>query len=163
MVPRRMCGVVTTIMLWVLSGPVALAEPVTIGSVEEVILLPWKVRLPARIDTGAVQSSLAAKDLKVRNHVAEFRFPEKHGGLTVRLPVVAWVQIRTNQGRERRPVVEMELCLSSKTIRTRVNLDDRAGLQYPFLVGRNTLAGNFLVDVAQPGTHPPRCLEKSPP
>ena len=49
------------------------ADRVTIGLVEEVILLPWGVKMPARIDTGAATSSLDVRDLTVKKKVAEFR------------------------------------------------------------------------------------------
>jgi hypothetical protein len=48
-------------------------EKLTIGEVEDVILLTWGVRLPSRIDTGAATTSLDARDLKVTENVAEFR------------------------------------------------------------------------------------------
>ena len=56
-------------------------EKITIGEVEDVILMPWGVRLPVRIDTGAVTSSLDARGLKVKNNMAEFKLPKKYGGL----------------------------------------------------------------------------------
>ena len=135
------------------------AAQVTIGAVEEVVLMPWRAKLPARIDTGAAKSSLAARNLRIRGNVAEFRLPSKYGGLRMRLPVIEWRHIRTNVGVERRPVVEMDLCLAHMRLRTKVNLDDRIGLHYPFLVGRNTLEGNFLVDVKRSHTAPPICGE----
>jgi len=38
---------------------------ILVGAVEEVILLPWGVKLPARIDTGSGMTSLDARDLTV--------------------------------------------------------------------------------------------------
>jgi hypothetical protein len=163
MTPRSIHGVLGALMLWAFGSAVISEAQVTIGSVEDVVILPWGIVLSARIDTGAVQTSLAARDLKVQHKMAEFRLPEKHAVATIRLPVVAWVHIRSNKGKERRPVVEMDLCLGSQRLRSRVNLDDRTGLEYPMLVGRNTLEGNFVVDVKRSRTHPSRCPEKSPP
>jgi hypothetical protein len=134
-----------------------------IGAVEEVILLPWGVRVAARIDTGAAKSSLAACDLVVRENVAEFQLPEQCGGMSLRLPVVEWRTVRNEHGSERRPVVEMELCIGSKRIRTKVNLNDRGAMKYPFLVGRNTLEGNFVVDVRRAKSLPPLCEERPRP
>ena len=54
-------------------------KKVTIGTVEDVILLPWKVKLPARIDTGAAKSSLDARELKVHEDTVEFKLPRKYG------------------------------------------------------------------------------------
>src|SRR3972149_2853166 len=96
-------------------------ERLTIGTVEDVILLPWGVKLPARIDTGAAKSSLDAQELTIRDNMAEFRLPQKHGGMQLRLPIVEWRHIRTPEGRQRRPIVELEFCIGSKRIRNKVN------------------------------------------
>ncbi|MCX5802400.1 MAG: RimK/LysX family protein, partial [Proteobacteria bacterium] len=76
-------------------GIVNAKEKVTIGAIEEVILLPWGVRLPARIDTGASTTSLDARGLKIQNNIAEFRLPDMYGGLLLSLPVVDWRHIRS--------------------------------------------------------------------
>jgi len=56
-------------------------EKITIGAMEEVILLPWGVKLPARIDTGASTTSLDARELKIENDIAVFRLLDTHSGL----------------------------------------------------------------------------------
>ncbi len=133
------------------------AERVTIGLVEEVILLPWGVKMPARIDTGAGASSLDVRDLTVKDKKAEFRLPEKYSGALIRLPVKSWQVIRSAEARERRPVVEIELCVGPKQLRARVNLNNRSHMQYPFLIGRNILQENFLVDCMKEYCNPPAC------
>ena len=60
-------------------------EKIIVGEVEDVILLPWRIKLPARIDTGAATSSLDARDLKVEGGFAEFKLSKKYGGQTVTL------------------------------------------------------------------------------
>ena len=136
---------------------VSAAERVTIGLVEEVILLPWGVKMPARIDTGAATSSLDVRDLTVKNKKAEFRLPEKFGGTVITLPVKSWQVIRSAEARDRRPVVEIELCVGPKQLRARVNLNNRSHMQYPFLMGRNILQENFLVDCMKEYCNPPTC------
>jgi hypothetical protein len=134
-------------------------EKVTIGGVEDVILLPWKVRLPARIDTGAAKSSLDARELRTHDETVEFKLPQKYGGLRLRLPVIEWRHVRTPEGLERRPVVELEICLGSERFRTLVNLTDRSTVRYPLILGRNFLKENFLVDVKRRRTVKPNCPE----
>jgi hypothetical protein len=124
-------------------------EKMTVGQVEEVILLPWGVKLLARIDTGATTSSLDARDLKIKENIAEFKLAPKYGDLQFRLPVVDWKHIRSSEARERRPVVEMELCLGAKRILAKVNLNDRSTVKYPLIIGRNILKENFIVDCKQ--------------
>jgi hypothetical protein len=147
-------------MFLLLAGGTAGAEEkITIGLVEDVILLPWGVKLPARIDTGAATSSLDARELTVKDNMAEFRLPPKYGGLQLRLPVIKWVIVRSAESRERRPVAEIELCLGPKRLRTQVTLNDRSLVKYPFIVGRDVLKGNFVVDCMQSHCSPPTCPE----
>ncbi len=139
--------------------PVQAQEKITIGLVEDVIFLPWGIKLPARIDTGAARSSLDARDLVVKGKFVEFRLPKKYGGRQLRQRIVSWQTIRSAEGRERRPVVELELCVGPKRLRARINLNDRSGMDYPFLIGRDILRGNFLVDCMESNCAPPSCPE----
>jgi hypothetical protein len=137
-------------------------KKITVGFVEEIILMPWGVRLPARIDTGAGMSSLDARDLVVKGDIVEFKLPKKYGGKQLSLPIVGWKTVRSSEARDRRPVVMMEFCLGSKLIRAQVNLNDRSGVKYPFLVGRNALAKDFVVDCTKERCAPPICPEGNP-
>ena len=146
-------------------GTVDAEEKIMIGGVEEVILLPWGIQVPARIDTGAATSSLDVCEIKkMGGKEIEFRLPERCGGNKVRMPVVAWRIIQSTEGKaERRPVVEMELCLGAKRLRTQVTLNDRSRMEYPLLIGRRVLEKNFIVDVSRSKILPPRCPEGSTP
>ncbi len=158
---KRFRWVVSSVMgftLFLLAGiGTAAAKEIILGTVEDVILLPWSVKLPARIDTGAAKSSLYAQELRIQDNMAEFRLPEKYGGLRLRLLIVEWRHLRTTEGLKRRPVVDLELCIGPKRLRTKVALDDRAGLKYPLLVGRNTLSGTFIVNPKKRRFAPPHC------
>jgi hypothetical protein len=134
-------------------------EKITIGEVEDVVLMPWRVKLPARIDTGAATSSLDARDLKVKNNMAEFKLPKKYGGLQLRLPVVGWLDVRSADFKEKRPVVEIMFCLGPKLIHTQVTLNDRSTVRYPLIIGRNVLKDNFVVDCMHSNCLPPSCPE----
>ncbi len=141
------------------AGGASAGEKMTIGEVEDVILMPWGVRLPARIDTGAATSSLDARELTVKNKTAEFRLPKKYGGLQLRLPVIEWQKIRSADFRERRPVVEITFCLGPKLIRALVSLNDRSTASYPLIIGRNVLKNKFVVDCMHSNCLPPSCPE----
>jgi hypothetical protein len=134
-------------------------EKITVGQVEEVILLPWRVKLPARIDTGAATSSLDARDLKVKDNVVEFKLPKKYSGILLRLPVIDWQHVRGADFKERRPVVEITLCMGPKLIHTQVTLNDRSMVRYPLIIGRNVLKDNFVVDCTESNCFPPSCPE----
>jgi len=130
-----------------------------IGSAEEVVLFPWGVKLPARIDTGSELTSLDVRDLTVKNRVAQFRLPEKYGNILLSLPVIRYIKVRSADSRGRRPVVEIELCVGSKRMRMQATLNDRSQLEYPLMLGRNVLKQGFIVDCAEERMLPPRCLE----
>ena len=147
------------IISFILGGIVEAKERITVGRVEEVVLLPWGVKLPARIDTGAAQTSLDARDMVIKGDIVDFKLPEKYGGLQLSLPIVARKIVRSAEAREQRPVVMMEFCFGGKHIRTRVNLNDRSKVKYPLLVGRNALKKNFIVDVMKEKCAPPICPE----
>jgi hypothetical protein len=134
---------------------------IRIGLVEDVILLPWGVKIPARIDTGAATSSLDARELKIHDNIAEFKLPQKYGGARLTLPVVGWKTIRSAESRERRPVVQMELCVGPKRLLIQVNLNDRSMVKYPLILGRNVLKNNFVVDCMHQHCLPPSCSEGS--
>jgi hypothetical protein len=133
------------------------SEKSTVGAVEEIMLMPWGVRLPARIDTGATTSSLDVCDVKVEGNYVNFSLSDRCGGHKVRRPLLGWKNIRTSEGSDRRPVVLMDICLGPKLIKTHVTLNDRSHMEYPFLVGRRTLRGKFVVDVSSKNILPPRC------
>lgn len=133
-------------------------ELVVLGAVEEVKVLPWGLTLLARVDTGAAKSSMAASDLKVKGKTVEFRLPDPQlREKKIELPILGWVEVRTNLGKEKRPLVLMEICVAGQRFQTPVNLDDRSGLKYPMLLGRDTLRGRFLVDVARTHRHSKPC------
>jgi hypothetical protein len=139
--------------------PLMAQEKITLGLVEEIILLPWMIKIPARIDTGAALSSLDVRELTVKGKKAEFNLSPKYGGSRISFPIVGWQRVRSAESRERRPIVEIDLCVGTKKLRARVNLNDRSQVQYPFLLGRNILKENFVVDCMKEYCNPPSCPE----
>ena len=137
-------------------------EKITVGAVEEAVLLPWKIKLPARIDTGATCSSLDARDVRIAGGMIEFRLPEKYGGTLLRLPVKGRRNIRSAGSRMKRALVEIEICIGTKRILTAVNLTERPKMEYPLLIGRNVLANDFIVDVSESYLLPLTCLTGTP-
>jgi len=132
-------------------------EKIAIGAVEEVMLLPWRVKIPARIDTGATTSSLDARELTTKDNMASFKLPAQYGGIELQLPIVSWKNIRSADARERRPVVELDICLGSRLVRALVNLNDRSRMKYPLIIGRNVLKENFIIDCEQERCTTPSC------
>ncbi len=140
-------------------GSTIAAEKAILGAVEEVVVLPWNVKLLARIDTGAATSSVDARDIRIKDNTVQFKIFEPGEGHAVTLPIVRWGTVRTSEGDARRPVVRLQLCIGSQLLSTTVNLNDRLKMEYALLIGRNALAGRFLVDVSRRKMLPPSCSQ----
>jgi len=141
-------------------------HPITIGAVEDVVLLPWNVTLPARVDTGATTSALDAREMKMLsdNTEVEFRLPDRCGGQRVRRVVHGWRIVTSSDGSsERRPVVRLEFQLGAAHFRTLVTLTDRSHMKFPLLLGRNTLGGRYVVDVTRTNVLAPAATETAVP
>lgn len=135
----------------------------TVGWVEPVRIYPGDLRIRAKIDTGADFSSLhcACSTPIERDGDNWVRFTlESQDGDRVqferKLHRTARIK-RHDGGSQRRMVVLLGVCLGDIYKETEVNLVDRSGLNYPFLIGRNFLAGDFLVDAAATFTTAPNC------
>jgi len=137
-------------------------DKISIGAVENVVLLPWGVQMPARIDTGAATSSLDARNLTIKGKTAEFSLPPQYGGRQISLPIVNWKTVKSAVSKAKRPVVVVEMCIGERRIRTQVNLIDRSNVKYPLLIGRNTLARDFVVECSTSYCTKPSCPEVSP-
>ena len=87
----------------------------------------WRIR--AKVDTGAYSSALG---------VADYELLETASGLRVRF--------RLPPPRHRR-VIEAVVRLGPLERSIRLTVTDRSGMRCPMLLGRQALAGAFLVDV----------------
>jgi hypothetical protein len=141
-------AIVATVVLYV-SKPAWAEEKITVGRIEEVLLLPQGVKLPARIDTGAAICSLDARNLKISGNMTQFKLPAPYGDLELRLPIVRWGHVRSTNTREKRPVVQLEIRLGPRLLHVEATLTDRSQFKYPLLVGRNALKKGFVVDVSK--------------
>jgi hypothetical protein len=138
-------------------------QKITLGEVEDIVLLPWGITLPARIDTGAAISSLDARDLSVEDNKAEFHLGRRYSAQRITLPIAGWRRVKTSVGSTDRPVIELRICLGAKLIRTLATLADRSEMTFPFLVGRTALAGSFIVDAGRSRATRPTCPQVLPP
>ncbi len=128
------------------------------GWLEAAVLSPWKIRLPAKLDTGAKTSSIHATGIERfkrdgRNWV-RFKLPQgkfkKTGDIIVEAPMLREVAIkRHNLDPAIRPVVELDFCIDSHFYRAEFTLADRSKFNYPVLLGRRFLKNNILVDAGK--------------
>ena len=149
-----------------LPGPPAGADDRQIvGAVEDVRLYPGDIAVRARVDSGAKTSSLDVSEIEVierdRQDWARFSFTNRVGR-TVRLerPIIRGSRLR-RAGTEKveRPVVRLRVCLGRHLKDAEVNLTDRTGMTYRFLIGRQVLGGHYLIDPYRSFLAPPDCGE----
>ncbi len=129
-----------------------------IGAVEPIYFLPMKSPFLSRIDTGAETSSIDADDVRtferegekwvafdlVNRETAEKYHFEKR---VKRQPTVKRIN-----GSEERVVVVMDIKMGGEIIKAEFSLAHRDKFNYQGLIGRNILAGRFLVDTSLANT-----------
>jgi len=145
-------------------APACAQSKVTIGRIERARLYPSGLLLKAKIDTGARSCSLNAQKLTVftRDGEAWARFiVTNHHDRTVTLErkIIRTGTIKQkNNHPEKRPVILMGICIGRHYREVEVNLVDRSDFNYPLLIGRAYLQGDFLVDPDHKYTREPRCF-----
>lgn len=139
---------------------VDVAEKQLIGPVATINIVETGLQYKTRIDTGAVENSLHAVDLKIEGGVEDM---EKNVGKMiaftteneqgerqrVRSRIVETSLIRNAQGSEIRYMVELNVGEPGKEYKTKVNLRDRSKMTNKLLIGRNWLQGHYMVDVSR--------------
>ena len=137
------------------------------GWVEWVELMQGEVRMKAKLDSGAANSSLDATDIERFRKDGErwVRFtltdPETEESMTVERPLERNVRIVRHDGnRQRRPVIKMEICLGDKAQEVEVNLIDRGEFIYPLLLGRSALEEFALIDSGETFLFGPECYDR---
>jgi hypothetical protein len=134
-----------------------------IGWVENVRIFPGELQFKAKMDTGAYNSSINAKNIIEFEREGEtwIRFDivnKNQVSATIELPLVKEVTIKKHFGeKQRRYAVILGVCLGKTYKETQVSLVDREGFLYAMLIGRNFLRGDFVVDPAEQFTASPRC------
>lgn len=147
-------------------------DPEVYGWVEKTTLEPWGVELKAKLDSGALTSSMHAE------HIEEFtRDGEKWVRFEVEVEDEATGDVVAREyerkvfrrliltgagGQDRRPAVLMTICMGDTRYQEQFSLEDRDDMNYPVLLGRRAIQDLGLLDVTQTFTHSPECDEGSP-
>lgn len=145
-------------------------DKVVVGRNEWIWLDLLQRNLKARIDTGALSSSLSATDVQPFERDGSdwirFRVPDEDhadGGDVYEAPLVRRVKIRqaSTEDLERRPVILLQVRLGEHVEETEFNLTNRENMLYPLLLGRNFLRDVMVVDVAKKFTQDKHRTNKS--
>ncbi len=153
-------------------------EAERMGFVEWMVMKDTGLRMKARLDTGAMTSSLHATDIEEFEKDGEewvrFRLPlddhndidsPENQGIVLEFerPLERTVLIkRKGASAQERYVVRMEFCIAGKMHETQFSLTDRGHFTYPALLGRRFMSDdNVLVDSADSFLAEERCDYKA--
>ncbi|MEO3682415.1 RimK/LysX family protein [Shewanella vesiculosa] len=132
-----------------------------IGPLAELSIKQTGLLYNTRIDTGAVENSLHAVNIRVdkedtvniENNIGKMitftTANEKGQQAEVRTKIRGTSLIRNAQGTERRYMVRLNVGEPRHEYVVDVNLKDRSKMGYKLLIGRNWLQGHYMVDVSK--------------
>ena len=129
-----------------------------VGIIESVSIGKRAVGVPAKIDTGADRSAIWASKIRVdRDGTLRFAlFGEGspfYNGKVFRRTDFSVTQVRSSNGRsEIRYRTHFVVRIGGRKVRVLMSLADRSRNRFPILIGRQTIAGKFLVDVSRGST-----------
>lgn len=151
-----------------LSTSIAFAEEDNVfGWVENATLQPWNIEVKAKLDSGALTSSLDARDIEMFEQDGEewvrfrLKLEDQQSGEVfsdeIERPLYREQTVRGAGGRDERPVVLMEVCMGDTIYEEQFSLRDREEMLYPLLLGRRTISHLGLLDVRNTFLQEPGC------
>ena len=138
-------------------------EKQIVGWVEKIRIVPGNLKIKAKLDTGALNSSLHAVEIEEYTHQGErwVRFGIKNRQnrtATFEKKVIRTARIKEHDRvSNERLVIRLGICLGTVFKEVEVNLIDRSRYKYRMLVGRSFLKDSFVVDPALVFTIDPQC------
>jgi len=125
-------------------------NPIVVGYLEKAVILPERLVVDAKMDTGSDITTIHAIQLKHfdRNGESWVRFMvEVDGRPTIfRRRIIRTVSIKRAETKIiKRPVVELRICISGRSLLTKVTLTDRTGFYAQMLVGRPYMKSNEMM------------------
>ncbi len=133
-----------------------------IGATATIVETTSGLPFAARVDTGATTCSIHAVKWEIEGHA---RHPAKNVGKPIRVLIQnekgdqAWIDsvvagrvrvrssVQSEDDYHGRYKIHLPLAWDGVTKDVLVTINDRTDMDYPFLIGRNFLQGDFLVDV----------------
>jgi len=137
-----------------------------VGVIENARIFPGEVIIPAKLDTGADNSSLNVKQLTGFDRDGEtwvrFQVTGRDGKIvTIERKLMRNARIKRHEGpRQERPVVLMGICVGNYYKEVEVNLVDRSRFKYQLLLGRSFMQGGIIVDPSLQQTVEPECRQE---
>ncbi len=151
-----------TLLLAICLSQVAVSAPkpakVVAGWVEKIYISDLPYPLKAKLDTGAMTSSIHATNIEIFKKEKQrwvrfdlhFQTDDGKQVITLERPKERGVKIKDHDDEsEKRAVVKLQLCFDGRSHETEFTLTDRSNFIYPILLGRRFLDGVAIVDADQ--------------
>ncbi len=152
------------ILLLIVLLPHGVYAKEVVGWVERIKLYPGEMILKAKVDTGAKNSSINARNIDEFTRDGDpwvrFEVTDRDGHkVKIERQLERRARIQRHFGKlQTRPVVVLGVCMGDIYKDIEVNLVDRKGFIYPVLIGRSFLKeNNIVVDATLTFTREPVC------
>ncbi|MCK9563303.1 MAG: RimK/LysX family protein [Bacteroidales bacterium] len=138
------------------------------GWIEKAIVMPVGATVKIKLDSGALTSSMDASKIEEIDREGErwvrfvLHLEDSATGEDVyrelERPLKRIVRVRGAGGEDRRPAVEIPICIGGHVYVEEFTLRNRDNMLYPVLIGRRTISRLGLLDVTATYLNPPTCL-----
>lgn len=145
--------------LWVALFSTTTQAEHTLGWIEKIQVQPWGVEAKAKLDTGALTSSMHAEDIeqfekqgeKWVRFTVDFEDTQTGEQVSERIerPLLREFTAVGAGGRDERSVVAMTICVDNTLYEEQFSLRNRDNMIYPILLGRRTIQHLGPVDVTR--------------
>ena len=138
-----------------------------VGWVERIKIVPEELLLNAKLTPGSEGNAFHAKDVKRfkkgGKDWVKFSVTDRKGKTEIiEREVVDKIKVRNAKGKViERIEVTLGLCLAEVYIEIDFGLSDRSDFDHEVRIGRDALAGNFLIDPSSEKTKKPKCKKAS--
>jgi len=136
------------------TGGITMGDKLILGQIERVTLTKEQRTFDARIDTGAVTSSLGVYNINLFERDGkkwvEFSLDKDKNAITYQYPIKRFIRIAISSVSKasRREVIELNFSLGNESYYSEFSLADRSHLDYQVLIGREFLLDRAVVDVS---------------
>lgn len=137
-----------------------MSDLLVVGWKEYIAFPDWNLsHVRAKVDTGACSSALGVIHYRLvtENKPDDFvwlrlaLYPNHPNRIhEIKMPVLGLVTVKNSSGKkETRPVIHARIQIGPITKVIRMTLAKRTGMRYAILLGKEALAGDFVVDVSK--------------
>ena len=110
-------------------------------------------KLKVKIDSGATTSSIGVSKMKIDRNRKKVTFVplddkyDEYRGKSYTMDLYSEIKVQSSNGdEESRPLIKLDIVIKGKTFESYFTLANREELEFPVLIGKDVLSGNFLIN-----------------